>query len=83
MQSPRGRNSVRWKKPKDRHSRYRVKCQETGKCPHCGKSCAPFYECEQRRFYKRLSYAMKKGVRLGMFYQTEDGKYGLPEWVKK
>ncbi len=39
----------------NKHKRYRQKCIRDGRCPHCGKSCAPFYECEERRKYKRLS----------------------------
>lgn len=36
----------------DRHGAYRKRCKEDGKCPHCGKPCAPFTECEERRNYK-------------------------------
>ncbi len=78
-QAPRGRNVVRWKQPKDKHSRYRVRCQDQERCPHCGVLCAPFYECENRRRYKRLHYVLKKGVRMGIFFQTTDGKYGVCE----
>ena len=28
---------------------YRRRCQAKGLCPHCGKPCAPFFECETRR----------------------------------
>ncbi len=31
-----------------KHSRYRQKCKEEGRCPHCGKPCAPYHECEER-----------------------------------
>lgn len=39
----------------DKHKRYRQKCISEDRCPHCGKPCAPYYECEERRKYKRLS----------------------------
>lgn len=32
---------------------YRKRCQAAGLCPHCGKPCAPYRECEARRAYKR------------------------------
>lgn len=50
----------------DKHTRYRNKNVAEGRCPHCGKSCAPYYECEDRRFYKRsyriLQELVKKGI---------------------
>jgi len=39
-----------------------------GQCPHCGITCSPYYECEQRRAYKRNRYIHKGnwgGVRRG------------------
>lgn len=44
---------------------YRQKRISEGKCPHCGKSCAPFYECEERREYKRIS---RKGEIIPDYY---------------
>lgn len=43
----------------DKHKKYRLHNVAKGKCPHCGKPCAPFYECETRRFAKRLSHALR------------------------
>lgn len=37
----------------NKYQRYRQKCISEGRCPHCGKPCAPYYECEERREYKR------------------------------
>lgn len=31
---------------------YRARLKASGKCPHCGKPCAPFFECPERREYK-------------------------------
>lgn len=31
--------------PKDKHARYRRKLQLDGRCPRCGKECAPFSHC--------------------------------------
>lgn len=28
------------------------KCKREGRCPHCGKPCAPYFECAERRAYK-------------------------------
>mgnify|MGYP001572816278 FL=1 len=70
---PAGRKSARWKPPKDKHSRYRVKQQECGRCPHCGEPCAPYYECEARRFYKKLMYGLRKMVRLGLIESPKPG----------
>ena len=80
VRPPRGRHPSRCKPPKDKHSRYRVRCQQAGKCPHCGQACAPYYECATRRFRKRLQYHLNRGVRLGIFYRTADGAYGLTAW---
>ena len=32
--------------------RYRAKMKASGRCPHCGEPCAPYYECAERRAYK-------------------------------
>lgn len=37
----------------NKHQRYRQKCISEGRCPHCGKPCAPYYTCEERRNYKK------------------------------
>lgn len=37
----------------DKQKRYRQKCISEGRCPHCGKPCAPYYECDTRRLYKK------------------------------
>lgn len=39
----------------NKHQRYRRRCIEQGKCPHCGKPCAPYGECEERRRYKAMN----------------------------
>jgi uncharacterized protein YacL (UPF0231 family) len=63
----------------NKHIRYRQKNIAQGRCPHCGELCAPFYECEQRRAYKRLKYKnrqMKMDKELLdeiQYYMEEDG----------
>lgn len=39
--------------PGDKYKRYKQKLVSEGRCPHCGKPCAPYVECEERRAYKR------------------------------
>lgn len=39
---------------------YRLKCAADRRCPHCGKPCGPYYECEERRAYKRQRYRATK-----------------------
>jgi hypothetical protein len=36
----------------NKSQRYRARMKKEGRCPHCGKPCAPFFECEERRAYK-------------------------------
>ncbi len=44
----------------DRHKAYRERSRVKGRCPHCGKFCAPYYECEERREKKRV--ARNRGI---------------------
>ena len=46
----------------DKQQRYRQKCISEGRCPHCGKPCAPYYECEVRRLYKSFDYTLTRLV---------------------
>lgn len=52
---------------------YRQRCAAEGRCPHCGKPCAPYRECQQRRDYKRIQRVLRRGVQFGMFEKTERG----------
>lgn len=46
--------------PKDnKWIRYRKRLRAKQCCPHCGKPCAPYFECEVRREYRRLKYREK------------------------
>jgi len=40
-------------------ARYYLRRVSEGCCPHCGKPCAPYYQCEERREKDRLR--MSKG----------------------
>jgi hypothetical protein len=64
--------------PKDKYGRYRARMRSSGRCPHCGKPCAPFYECETRRFYKRMLSHLNKAARIGILLKLPGGYYGIP-----
>jgi hypothetical protein len=44
---------------RNKNRRYRAKCVAEGRCPHCGKPCAPFYECSERRFNQKVRRALR------------------------
>ena len=46
--------------------RYRQKNIAQGKCPHCGKPCSPFYECEDRRNIKKLQGMLRRMAKSGI-----------------
>jgi hypothetical protein len=50
-----------------------------GRCPHCGKPCAPYYECGERRLYKKINYHLRRGVQFGT-YRKEPGPDGKPRY---
>lgn len=54
----------------DKHKRYRLKCISEGLCPHCGKPCAPYYECDDRRFYRKSNRTLNDLVKLGFLEKT-------------
>ena len=63
---PRGHTSTRKGiKVNDKHSRYRQKMISEGRCPHCGKLCLPFYECQERRVGKTIRRYLKEAVGKG------------------
>ena len=37
-----------------------------GRCPHCGKPCAPYRECERRRFTRRFYRSARILEKLGL-----------------
>lgn len=45
----------------DKNQRYRARQKEQGKCPHCGKPCAPYAECEERREAKAYARLLSRG----------------------
>lgn len=49
-----------------KHERYRRKQVEAHRCPHCGKPCTPFYECEERRRKKRFGRELNRMVKAGI-----------------
>ena len=44
---------------------YRRRSIAAGKCPHCGKQSAPFYECQDRRTYKKIFRILARGAKVG------------------
>lgn len=44
----------------DKYDRYRVRNIRSGRCPHCGRPCRPYYECAARRRYKRIRYRQRR-----------------------
>lgn len=54
----------------DKYQRYKQKCVSEGRCPHCGKPCAPFYECDERRIYKKANRTLQYLVNLGIITKT-------------
>lgn len=54
----------------DKYQRYKQKCVSEGRCPHCGKPCAPYYECDERRAYKKSDRALQSLVNLGIVTKT-------------
>lgn len=64
----------------DKHQRYRRKCISEGRCPHCGKPCAPYVECPERRTYKRISVALRRMYSVGLVQRVKRGLYkGTPD----
>lgn len=44
-----------------------------GRCWHCGKPCAPYYECKERRLYKQLTYYLDRMIALGTITKHRPG----------
>lgn len=65
--------------PKDKYARHRIKCLMEGRCPHCGKPCAPYSECQERRAKKRLFGYLAKGIKNGDIIRTSPGFYMLSD----
>jgi hypothetical protein len=67
----------------NKYQRYRQKCLREGRCAHCGKPCAPYLECDDRRTYKKINRIMRRlvecgfaeRVRPGVIKVTPDGQF--------
>jgi len=79
LSKPRSKRDLRY--PKDKHGRYRRKCLLNRRCPHCGKPCAPYSECEERRAYKRTRNEIKIWVKIGALSKLGHGKYHINSLV--
>lgn len=64
----------------DKNKRWQQKQVESGRCPHCGKPCAPFYECWERRESKKLNRLLKRWVACGFLGKRKDGHWSI-YWV--
>ena len=60
---------------RDKQARYRRKMYLEGKCPHCGKLCAPYSECQERRNSKRIAHVLGRLVKLGELIRVSRGVY--------
>lgn len=78
MSGPRDVRPELCRAPRDKWARYRHRLIADGRCPHCGQPCAPYYECEYRRFYKQLMEVLDREVRAGRLIKTAPATYGLP-----
>ena len=45
-----------------RSLRYQKKMRDGGFCPHCGRVCAPYKECPERRRQKHESYIRSRAA---------------------
>jgi hypothetical protein len=57
---------------------YRQRCRLDGRCPHCGKPCAPYAECADRREYKRAWHKARSGKQRGSYKTNPDAKRRQP-----
>lgn len=48
-----------------KNARYRLKCISEGRCPHCGKPCAPYSVCASRRLYKKVMRMIRRMTEAG------------------
>jgi hypothetical protein len=58
----------------NKHSRYRSRLRSEGRCTHCGKECAPYAECEERRAYRQAMRFMNRLERIGLA-KKRDGRF--------
>ena len=65
--------------PVNKYQRYRQKCLREGRCPHCGKPCAPYAECDDRRKTKNVYRVAKRFVAAGMV-SARKGERGRVWW---
>lgn len=66
----------------NKYSRYRRKCVQEGRCPHCGKPCAPYYECDDRRAQKRILYVLHRLRKAGLISRESHGRGCEATWRK-
>lgn len=53
--------------------RHRLKCQKEGRCPHCGKPCLPYSECEDRRHIRKVRYTLNRLILSGLAIKNKRG----------
>lgn len=62
----------------NKSQRYQLKLRRAGKCPKCGKPCAPYYECDYHRQINRLKMAKKRaGIRLDAGIPKTDKSFSV------
>ncbi len=61
----------------EKGKRWRQKQIKAGRCPHCGKPCAPFYECDERRNYEKSKKLLNRMVDTGFLKKRREGVFNL------
>ena len=57
-----------------KQKRYRRRKVAENVCPHCGKLCAPYYACHDRRYKKRMCYILNRMADLGEIRKIGQGR---------
>jgi hypothetical protein len=79
MPKPYTQSSRLSSKGETKQQRYRKRLVEKGCCPHCGKECTPYYECDDRRVKHALNGVLRTLVRQGRVEKTGNGMFrGVP-----
>ena len=54
----------------NKQDKYRQNQIKKGCCPHCGKPCTPYYECEERRTCKNFGHNLSHMVKIGLILRS-------------
>lgn len=65
--TPRAKKRGRKPTPENKWQAYTLNNRRAGKCPRCGKSCAPFAACDSCRAYKAKHCYESRILKLGAY----------------